>query len=188
LIAFSPLTIALPLAIAVLIIDLVFRDRSEKQQDRSQDRGSSVLVWVSILATILLVLTLSSRGPLRFQEYAIGWLGLAIMAIGIAIRAWARVTLGRFYSVKLEVREKHLLVEAGPYAKVRNPGYFGYILMWTGVAVSSMSGLAVVVIVFLFFIVYSYRINNEEAMLKSTFGESFEEYKKRTRRLIPFIY
>jgi protein-S-isoprenylcysteine O-methyltransferase Ste14 len=86
------------------------------------------------------------------------------------------------------MREKHLLVEAGPYAKVRNPGYLGYILMWTGVAVSSMSGLAIVVIVSLFFVMYSYRINNEEAMMKTSFGDAFEEYKKRTRRLIPFVY
>lgn len=186
--ALSPLTVAFPLAVAVLIIDFVFRDRSGPDRDRSQDRGSSLLVWVSIFATLTLVPSLSSAGPLRFEEYAIGWLGLVIMSVGIATRAWARVTLGRYFSVKLEMREKQPLVEEGPYARVRHPGYLGYLLMWAGLAVSSMSGLAVIVVILLFSIVYSYRIRNEEAMLVATLGPAYEQYMRRTRRLIPFIY
>jgi protein-S-isoprenylcysteine O-methyltransferase len=184
----SPLTVAFPLAIAVLIIDFASRGRSGQNRDQSQDRGSSLLVWVSIFATLVLVPSLSSAGPLRFEEYAIGWLGLAIMAVEIGIRAWTRVTLGRYFSVKLEVREKQPLVEEGPYARVRHPGYLGYLTMWTGLAVSAMSGLAIVVVVLLFSTVYSYRIKNEEAMLMTTFGPAYEQYRKRTNRLIPFIY
>ena len=172
----------------VLITDLASRDRSNKGSDQSQDKGSSRLVWVSIFVTLVLVPSHSSAGPLRFDEYAIGWLGLAIMAVGVGIRAWARVTLGRYFSVKLEMREKQPLVEEGPYAKVRHPGYLGYLTMWTGLAVSAMSGLAIVVVVLLFSTVYSYRIRKEETMLVATFGTAYEEYKKRTNRLFPFIY
>ena len=170
------------------MIDIAFRDNSEKDRDQRQDRGSSRLVWVSVLLTLVLVLLLSSAGPLRFEEYVIGWLGLAIMAVGIGIRAWARVTLGRYFSVKLEMREKQPLVEDGPYARVRQPGYLGSLAMLTGLAVSAMSGLAVLIVVLLFSTVYSYRIKNEEAMLMNTFRQAYEQYRKRTNRLIPFIY
>ena len=187
MLALSPLTVAFPLAIAVLVVDLVSRDRSGPERDQSRDRRSSLLVWVAIFATLALVPLLSSANLLRFGGY-IAWAGLIIMAAGIGVRAWARVVLGRFFSVKLEMREKQPLVEEGPYVRVRHPGYLGYIVMWVGLAVASASGLAVIAVIVLFSAVYSYRIRNEEAMLSATFGPAYEEYKKRTRRLIPFIY
>lgn len=185
--AFSPLTVAFPLAIAVLIIDLVSRDRSGPDRDQIQDRRSSLLVWIAIFATLALVPSLSSASLLRFGGY-VAWAGLAIMAAGIGIRAWARVVLGRYFSVKLEMQEKQPLVEWGPYTSVRHPGYLGYIIMWVGLAFTSASGLAIIVVVVLFSAVYSYRIKNEEAMLSTTFGPAYDQYKRRTKRLIPFVY
>jgi protein-S-isoprenylcysteine O-methyltransferase Ste14 len=36
--------------------------------------------------------------------------------------------------------------------------------------------------------VYSRRINAEESMLLSTFGEQYAQYRRHTKRLIPFLY
>jgi protein-S-isoprenylcysteine O-methyltransferase Ste14 len=36
--------------------------------------------------------------------------------------------------------------------------------------------------------VYSWRINAEESMLLSTFGEQYAQYRRHTKRLIPFLY
>jgi len=38
------------------------------------------------------------------------------------------------------------------------------------------------------FIAYIYRIQSEEAMLVARFGKEYEEYVRRTKRLIPYLY
>jgi protein-S-isoprenylcysteine O-methyltransferase Ste14 len=35
---------------------------------------------------------------------------------------------------------------------------------------------------------YLYRIKVEEKFMLEEFGDKYEEYKKRTKRLIPFVY
>ena len=40
----------------------------------------------------------------------------------------------------------------------------------------------------MFVATYLYRIASEERMLLSKLGSDYEEYRRRTRRLIPYIY
>jgi len=47
---------------------------------------------------------------------------------------------------------------------------------------------AIVVAVILMTIAYYLRIGVEEKMLSSYFGEQFQEYKKSTKKIIPFIW
>jgi protein-S-isoprenylcysteine O-methyltransferase Ste14 len=35
---------------------------------------------------------------------------------------------------------------------------------------------------------FGYRIRSEEAMLIARFGQEYEEYRRRTKRLIPYLY
>src|SRR5437763_1315788 len=52
----------------------------------------------------------------------------------------------------------------------------------------AIAGLIVWVGYGLVLAVYSWRINAEESMLLSTFGEQYAQYRRRTKRLIPFLY
>jgi protein-S-isoprenylcysteine O-methyltransferase Ste14 len=183
----TPITIAYPLAIIVVALDLLSRDRSSVQR-KEDDRGSTIFMTASYAGAFVLLPVFSSITLLRTTDEIVGWIGLAIMLVGVGIRLWARVTLGRYYSLKLETREKQPVVQEGPYARVRHPGYLGYLLMWVGLTIASQSALAVIVIIPLMSAAYGYRIKNEEEMLVSTSGAVYEQYKKRTKRLIPFVY
>ena len=39
-----------------------------------------------------------------------------------------------------------------------------------------------------YFIVFKMRIDEEERLLYEAFGEEFTDYKKKSKKLIPFIY
>ena len=117
-----------------------------------------------------------------------GWIGIAIAIFGIALRFWANKTLGEFYTRTLRLREKQSIVQHGPYAMLRHPGYAGVILMWFGAAWATSNWIAVIIAGATMFTVYHYRIQAEEAMLLTAGSKEYGEYRARTWKLIPFIY
>jgi protein-S-isoprenylcysteine O-methyltransferase Ste14 len=78
-------------------------------------------------------------------------------------------------------------VTDGYYKHIRHPVYLGEVgrgLGWA-VALSSIFGIILMVIGFVFLLI---RIEIEEKMLTEAFGSEYEEYKRRTKKLIPFLY
>lgn len=114
--------------------------------------------------------------------------GVAVMAAGLALRAWSMRTLGTYYSRTLRTTSGQTVVEYGPYRVLRHPGYLGSIMVWTGFAVASGSVAATAGVAALMGDAYSRRIAAEEAMLTGRFGSVYADYSQRTKRLIPFIW
>lgn len=79
------------------------------------------------------------------------------------------------------------MVTGGPYRYIRHPGYLGEVMSMfgAGLSLSSIVGLVLGVVSLGLVLV---RIRPEEEMLISNFGNEYESYMKRTKRLIPFIY
>lgn len=94
--------------------------------------------------------------------------------------------LGRNITPVPYPKEHATLVESGPYRIVRHPIYSGGILAGLGWAfwVHGTLTILYVIIMFVFFDVKSRR---EEVWLVEKYG-AYPEYKKRVRKLIPFIY
>lgn len=96
--------------------------------------------------------------------------------------------LGKNWSITLEIRDKHTLVSGGPYALVRHPMYSSFLLIALGQAFLlsnwfvGLAGLAGFSILFLL------RVAKEERMMMETFGSSYGDYMKRTKRIIPYFY
>jgi protein-S-isoprenylcysteine O-methyltransferase Ste14 len=76
----------------------------------------------------------------------------------------------------------------GPYRLIRHPGYLGTIFVWVGFALAIGNWIATIILAMLLFGVYRYRIHSEETMLIDRFGNEYQEYRKQTWRLLPFIY
>jgi len=153
------------------------------------DRGSSFLIWVSVGAGLSLPLLLDYLGFAVFRVDVLeGAIALAVMLFAVGLRVWAAVTLGKFYSTTLLVAEDHHVVSTGPYARIRHPGYLSEILMWEGLAVLCSNLLLVIIFPIMTLLVYLYRISVEERMLNEKLGDEYIEYRRKTRRLIPFVY
>ena len=121
---------------------------------------------------------------------AYAWIasGCAIFACGFGLRLWSVRTLGRFFTMEIGIREGHELVERGPYRVLRHPSYTGYLLILAGIAVAYRSWIALAVPVAVTGIFLASRIRQEERMLAQAFGPAYFEYRKRTYRLIPYVF
>jgi protein-S-isoprenylcysteine O-methyltransferase Ste14 len=100
--------------------------------------------------------------------------GLAVSAIGLAIRAAASGY----------VRKNEELATTGPYAHTRNPLYLGSIVIAVGFALAARSWLMAAILLLMFLAVYLPVIRSEEEFLRRHFPE-FAEYESRVPRLWP---
>jgi len=114
--------------------------------------------------------------------------GLVLILAAVGLRIWARKHIRGLYSGHVEVQADHRLVQSGPYRFVRHPGYGGFVLMALGIAIgySSLIGLAAIPIMLLPGL--AYRIGIEEHLLIEKFGEEYQAYARRSKKLIPGVW
>jgi protein-S-isoprenylcysteine O-methyltransferase Ste14 len=115
------------------------------------------------------------------------YLGLALFVVGIALRVGAVFVLGRRFSGLVAIQEGHELVTGGLYRVIRHPSYLGLLLGLLGWALVFRSAAGVLVSLLLLPPLVA-RMNSEEALLESEFGERYSAYRRRTWRLLPFLY
>lgn len=151
------------------------------------DKGSRLIIWLSIFVSIALSSFFATNGIAPLPEYFF-YIGIILMLAGIAFRQWAIWVLGRFFSTKVRIVSGHRIVKEGPYRFLRHPSYTGALMILLGLGLGSRTWLGTIIIVVLFSLVYGYRMNVEENALKSEFGKEYTEYSKKTKRLIPFVY
>lgn len=113
--------------------------------------------------------------------------GMSIGIIGILIILHSKKIMGEHFKMAYLDNKPKELVTKGTFKYIRHPIYLGNIL-----AVISLSILTpnIVSISFLFInssIMFHFIIK-EEILLEKTFNRSFFEYKKKTWKLIPFIF
>ncbi len=114
------------------------------------------------------------------------FLGLAVFLSGGCYRLWAIRTLGRFYSHRVRIRDRHRIVTTGPYRFTRHPAYAGMILANAGVAVYFCNRVTWVVFLFVLAPAIVARIAVEEKMLFELAG--YADYAKGKKRLFPVIW
>lgn len=129
---------------------------------------------------------------LQFQVF--GLVGLALVVVGGYLRMKARVQLRKkagfdnlVSTSRLQIVEGHTLVKDGLYQHIRHPLYLGEILRNFGIVSIFSSGYGMLFIM-IGAILLLFRINAEEEMLIEVFGSEYEDYKRKTKRLIPYVY
>jgi protein-S-isoprenylcysteine O-methyltransferase Ste14 len=126
--------------------------------------------------------------PLTPQTPLLGAIGVALDLVGVAFAIWARLVLGRNWSgLVMRVKEGHELVQSGPYAIVRHPIYAGLLLAIVGTALTlgtlaSYIGLAAGAVALII------RVHLEEKLMNQEFRKTHEAYRRRTKKLVPFVW
>ncbi len=182
--------LAYTLLVGFFVIEIFLRKgRSAKSLEASDsDKGSTVLIGASFGVALLLppLLNLLQLGQIKWP--IVIWLGLLVMLLGLGLRVWSMRVLGAYYSRTLRVTTEQVIVTQGPYRILRHPGYLGTMLVWIGSGLSLGNWIAALLIALLMLAVYGYRIRSEEAMLLATFGDRYQQYRRRTWKLLPFLY
>jgi protein-S-isoprenylcysteine O-methyltransferase Ste14 len=152
-----------------------------------RDRGSLALLWGGITIAVFAGSMVKRYPPTRMGG-AMFWVGLALIVIGIVIRAIAIGTLWRYFTVDVSIREGHELVDRGLYSVIRHPAYTGSLLSFLGLGFAFRNWLSVAIIAAATIAGFSYRIYIEESALIEHFGDRYRDYMRRSKRLIPGIY
>jgi protein-S-isoprenylcysteine O-methyltransferase Ste14 len=118
---------------------------------------------------------------------AIRWLGVTLFAAGGAFRIWPVFVLGNRFSGLVAIQPGHTLVTSGVYGIIRHPSYLGLLINSLGWSLAFRSGVGVLLTVLLIPPLLA-RINAEENLLYSQFGDEYDAYRSHTWRLIPGIY
>ena len=123
-----------------------------------------------------------------WDNILISYLGFILFLSGSLLTIVARAQLGRFGTAELITEEDHQLFTQGVYRYIRNPMYSGALIATIGFCLVFRCIITLIIMFIYYFLVFRMRIIEEERILIKKFGEQFEEYKKRTKRLIPLLY
>jgi protein-S-isoprenylcysteine O-methyltransferase Ste14 len=155
-----------------------------------RDRGTRLIIALAVYLGIAAALA-SARMP-RLRVYANNWwtlgLGVAVVLAGVALRAWAIVSLGRYFRRTVTIEPGQRIVRRGPYRALRHPSYTGIFLILAGfgLAFGSWAGAAVpLLIVFMGMLP---RIRIEENALAQAFGADYTDYANSTKRVLPHVW
>jgi protein-S-isoprenylcysteine O-methyltransferase Ste14 len=123
-----------------------------------------------------------------WDSFIVSYIGFVIyLSAGILVIV-GRVQLGKFGSGELITEEDHKLYTEGVYKYIRNPMYSGALIAVVGFGLVFRSIITLLFVSIFYFIVFKMRIDEEERLLYEAFGEKFTDYKKNSKKLIPFIY
>lgn len=170
--------------------------RKTLQEATGDEKAMPIFVKVSIWVCVA-ALYVAQTSPVFFRMLnggavsAFTWAGIVISICGIALEAWA----DEQKSAQKKVRPD-MVATQGLYKIVRCPNYFGEILFWTGVFVSSLDILtgagqwimAIVSYICIVFIMFNGAQRLEKRQMKR-YGKNkeYNDYANKTPIIIPFL-
>jgi len=135
-----------------------------------------LLVWIGDSFFLRQSTFLSDYAPLYIRLII---LGLALVAAVYLFKSG--------HVVVSHDKRPDSVVATGAFRYVRHPLYLAIIMVYLGLAVSTLSlfSLAILVGIFIF---YNFIAGYEEKLLEARFGAEYIEYKKKTGKWIPRFF
>lgn len=121
----------------------------------------------------------------RPRYLAVSLAGVVLFVLSNCLRIVAIRTLGRFWSLHIEIREQHQFVRHGPYRYVRHPAYASFILESVAIPLVGNAWWSAAVAVLVYVPLLLLRIKREEVALVEKFGGRYKAYQREVGALIP---
>jgi protein-S-isoprenylcysteine O-methyltransferase len=166
-----------------------FVKHSRTRVARSHDRGSLLLIWLSIVIGLGLSNAVQwlHAGSLPTSQHVNTLLALGLLLLGLAVRWTAILTLGRFFTVDIAIHSDHAVLQTGLYRIVRHPSYTGLLLAFLGLGVYSQNWFSILGLLVPITLAICNRVVKEERALLSSLGPEYAAYCARTKRFIPWL-
>jgi protein-S-isoprenylcysteine O-methyltransferase Ste14 len=103
------------------------------------------------------------------------FIGACVGLLGLAARAYAAGYL----------HKQEVLTTSGPYARTRNPLYFGSSILTLGAAIAMNSWVSAALLLLYFALVYSLVMRREEIELRGHHGAEFDAYARSVPLFFP---
>jgi protein-S-isoprenylcysteine O-methyltransferase Ste14 len=146
------------------------------------------IAWIAFFLPLIWVVT----PLLDFADYPLNpipfVIGTLLLVLGLWLFYRSHVDLGTNWSITLEVREKHRLITHGVYRRIRHPMYLALLVYSVGQLLVLPNWIAGPSYGVAMLILFAFRVGREERMMLETFGKDYEEYRAKTKRLIPGLW
>lgn len=160
-------------------------------ESRKGTREKTLLVLMGI-GCFLLPLGFVISPVLSFADYSLRLLPLlgGILCLGFSLWLFHRshLDLGTNWSNSLELRENHRIVVFGVYKSIRHPMYAAIFVYAVSQALLLSNWLAGPGCLVAFSFMFVFRLRPEERMMLEKFGQAYQDYVAKTKRLIPGIW
>jgi protein-S-isoprenylcysteine O-methyltransferase Ste14 len=128
----------------------------------------------------------------RFHWFPLDWwvvsFGYVLFLAGMGILTWAEA-VNKFFevTVRIQTERGHKVIDTGPYAIVRHPGYVGGILFCVGIALC-LASLRALIAASIASVLFILRTRWEDQTLQAELP-GYKEYTERVRfKLIPGVW
>ncbi|WP_378103720.1 methyltransferase family protein [Chryseobacterium sp. sg2396] len=176
---------------AWFITEILYKNilKSGENDKKDKDRSTLNILWMAIPGSIMSAVAALylTRIPIS-DEVWIHYLGVACIWIGIILRFVIIRALGKYFTVDVTIREDHKIKREGFYRYIRHPSYAFSLLTSLGLGLYLNNWLSLCLVFTVPFMAFLYRIKVEEKALIEQFGEEYLEYRRKTKKLIPFVY
>lgn len=182
----------LMLAVSEIFI-FTYTYRKKNGKEISRDCGTKWLLYLNFIVCILISFYNVSKKVFNFIRmmklpgFCIE-LGICLMLLGIVIRVSAVLTLGKAFTLNVQVTSRQRLIASGLYRKIRHPAYTGSILSLLGIALALRNLVSAGIVLVCCLVCYQIRIAVEEVALEIRFKEEYILYKHNTYKLFPYIF
>lgn len=176
------------------VIRIPYRQENRKNTiiDDRKTPQEKLILFLIFVGMLLLPFIYVLSPWLNFANYSLPiWAnGLGVVAFAIALWLFWRShhDLGKNWSPTLQIREGHTLTTNGIYQIIRHPMYSSVFLWCIAQALLLPNWIAGLAGLLSFCIAYAKRIDKEEQMLLAQFGDEYQAYMQRTKRLVPYFF
>jgi protein-S-isoprenylcysteine O-methyltransferase Ste14 len=126
---------------------------------------------------------LPTLGWRLWDSPVVGWIGVAVCALGAGLFIAALVTFGRSFRVGLDEDHPGELVTTGAFALSRNPIYTAFAIILCGVFLIVANWVILIYLVAAVWL-FNRQIRLEEASLTKVYGQPYLDYCRRVRRFL----
>lgn len=192
----NTLTLNIMFLIGVFSMNVIRMPHQRKNKhnvivDNRKTTQENGLLFLVVIGAFFLPMTYILTPWLEFADYTLPtWaniLGMAIFAIALWLFWKSHHDLGRNWSPTLQVRDEHTLITEGIYQMIRHPMYTSIWLSAIAQGLLLMNWIAGLSGFIAFGTLYIFRVGNEEKMMQERFGEQYQAYMAKTKRLIPYL-
>ena len=138
-------------------------------------------IFISVVITIFLHKWLFPEWKRQLFNELFNFSGVVLVLFGFLFRVCAR---GHKEEKSSQGRS---LVKDGPYALIRNPMYFGTLLIGIGTTAILFQFWTIFLFLAVFLLIYIPQVRKEEALLAAMFKEEYQEYSKAVPGYFPRI-
>jgi protein-S-isoprenylcysteine O-methyltransferase Ste14 len=164
--------------------------RSRPAQGEKTDQGSMTVIMMAGWIGMLGAFSVAGIRPFVITHGQKTWFvtGLVILLCGSLLRRHCWRMLGKHFTGDVRASAEQPVIQQGAYRWVRHPSYTGGMLMYLGTGIALTNWLSAAIIALTGGAAYLYRVRVEEQALRANLGVRYEEYMRRTKRFVPFVF